>query len=189
MIIGLTGVAQVGKDTAAAALIERGWVRVAFADPLREMLYALNPKVTDEGCFVDYVKTMVDEVGWEKAKKHPEVRRLLQRLGTEAGRGVLGEDCWVDLAHRKINKLRGDAAARGDNQPSVVLTDVRFANEASMIRSLGGYVVRIIRPGISAINGHVSESGVPDKLVDHTLENGGSIADLQEGIVRFVSSL
>ena len=34
MIVGLSGYARVGKDTAAEALMKRGFVRVAFADQL-----------------------------------------------------------------------------------------------------------------------------------------------------------
>ena len=46
MIIGLSGYAQVGKDTVANYLVEKyGFVKVSFADPIREALYKLDPKV------------------------------------------------------------------------------------------------------------------------------------------------
>ena len=46
MIIGLAGYAQSGKDTVAKFLVENhGFERVAFADPIRDLLYELNPIV------------------------------------------------------------------------------------------------------------------------------------------------
>ena len=64
----------------------------------------------------------------------PEVRRLLQVIGTEAGRDIHGIDVWVDMTFDAIQKL-------GPDQP-VVLTDIRFANEAQRLRSHGGHLVR-----------------------------------------------
>jgi 50S ribosomal subunit-associated GTPase HflX len=44
MIIGLSGYAQVGKDTVANILVQHhGYKRVAFADKIRECLFALDP--------------------------------------------------------------------------------------------------------------------------------------------------
>ena len=175
MIIGLCGYAQSGKDTAAAHLVESlGWARVAFADPLREMLYALNPAL-DEWT---NVQSLVDKVGWEFAKKDPEVRRLLQALGTEAGRKVLGDEIWVDVAAKKIRKML---------PANVVLTDVRFENEAQMILGMYGQIIRVERPGVGAVNGHVSENGIPDWYVSEVIVNGGGIGDLRAKIARSAS--
>ncbi len=44
-IIGFSGYAQSGKDTAAEILGEIGYERIAFADILRKFLYAVNPKI------------------------------------------------------------------------------------------------------------------------------------------------
>lgn len=143
-IIGLCGYATAGKDTAAQTLIADGWTRVALADGVREAVRALNPIVDD---FDNIESLMRNGGGWDKAKHDPEVRRLLQRMGTEAGRNIHGEDCWLKIAKRKI-----DAAPN-----SVVITDVRFANEAEAIRSWGGKIIRIDRPGVGPINGHASE--------------------------------
>ncbi len=48
-LIGFAGAARSGKDTAASFLVERGWQRKAFADPVRNMLYALNPDLRAPG--------------------------------------------------------------------------------------------------------------------------------------------
>jgi dephospho-CoA kinase len=61
MIIGLTGYARTGKDTVASVLVKDfGFERIAFADPIRELLYELNPKVNGI-----YLREMVEEHGWE----------------------------------------------------------------------------------------------------------------------------
>ena len=50
MIVGITGYAQHGKDTAAQVLVtEFGFVRVGFADALKELALAVNPIVTPPG--------------------------------------------------------------------------------------------------------------------------------------------
>src|SRR4051794_16838163 len=83
-LVGLTGYARSGKDTAAQVLINKGFNRVAFADPMKNMLYALNPIVVE--CSELRLREIVDRDGWEGAKRLSEVRELLQRVGTDAGR-------------------------------------------------------------------------------------------------------
>lgn len=158
--IGLVGYAQTGKDTAAEALAELGYVRVAFADGLRRALYNLNPLV-QSGDEVVYLRHLVDACGWDRAKTECEdVRELLQRMGTEAGRDIHGEDCWVDLGIREAEK-----------HDKVVFTDVRFPNEAAAVRRWGGGLIRIERPGTGPVNSHVSDQGLAQIACDETWTN------------------
>lgn len=175
MIIGLTGYAGAGKDAAAQFLIEdHGFTRIAFADPMREILYALNPIVgyrATSGKIVD-VKELVDKFGWDQAKRdYPEIRALLQRLGTEGGREILGENIWVDTAMRKASHFS-----------RVVFTDCRFENEAKAIREAGGTVLRVTRPGVGPVNGHVSDKGLPNSLIDGEILNNGTLEDLRRKV-------
>jgi hypothetical protein len=177
-LIGLTGYAQSGKDTAAKILIENGYTRVAFADALRNMLYALNPIVIPgtSGMRVDRLQYLVDKRGWEVAKRQPEVRQLLQRLGTEAGRKVLGENIWIETA------LRGYTS----HSAPVVITDVRFDNEAQAVVNAGGHVIKIERPGYARVNSHVSDAGIDPALLSATIVNDGTVKDLHSNIIAFV---
>lgn len=178
-LIGLTGFARSGKDEVAKALARRGWARVAFADPLRDMLYALNPIVVPP----IRVQHLVDELGWDRAKEnYPEVRQLLQRLGTDAGRTVLGENVWVDAGIRTAE----DHLARGAR--GVVFTDVRFDNELEAIQSRGGRIAYIARPGVTAVNDHPSEALAQqlEKGVRHPdvrLWNGGTLEQLAADVL------
>ena len=169
MLIGLSGFAQSGKDTAATFLAEKGFQRIGFADPVREMLFKLNPTVgisqkNDENgpmLVVHNVRSEVNSLGWEGAKQEwDEIRRLLQVLGTDCGRNMFGDDIWVNIATEKI-KVGGN----------YVFTDVRFRNEAQKIKELGGVVWRIERDGVAPVNAHISEYALLDYDFDARIQN------------------
>jgi hypothetical protein len=165
MIIGLSGYAKVGKDEVAQILVKKyGFKRIAFADPIRELLLEINPILANGY----HLKTIINEEGWTLAKNKEEVRRLLQELGVGA-RQVLGDDVWVVAALRKMENFK----------QSYVITDVRFENEAIMVRQLGGEIWRIQRPGIQAVNNHVSELEMDGYKFDRVLRNEGTLEELE----------
>lgn len=163
MIVGLSGYARSGKDTVASLLPHH--TRRAFADPMRDALYTLNPIIFDHH---ERVSDLVDRFGWDKAKvMFPELRRLLQVLGTEVGRQMIDEDVWVTMATRDLSP-----------SDDIVFADVRFPNEAKAIKALGGTVWRINRPGNEPINAHSSETAMDDWAFDAILDNSGTLEDL-----------
>lgn len=167
-LIGFCGRAGSGKDSAAAVLVAAGWTRVAFADGVKEMAYDIDPVVRNKVGTPMPLAGLVDVVGWDRAKELPDVRRFLQRLGTEGVRRHLGDSVWVDLAAEKIDAVGGP----------VVVTDVRFPNEVEMVRLLGGVVVRVERPGVAAVVAHSSETAVDGVPPDLTLLNDGDLEQL-----------
>ena len=167
MIIGLTGYAQSGKDSVANILVNNyGYTRVAFADPIRELLYQMNPAVKDGGY---RVQSTVDAYGWDVAKTaFPEVRTLLQNLGVGA-RKTFGEMFWVQQALRKVHF-----------EGNFVITDVRFPNEADAIRKYdNSQIWRIKRSGVDPVNAHASETAMDGERVDQIFVNNGTLEDLQ----------
>lgn len=182
-LIGLSGYAGCGKDTFAAALSEaEGYEVRSFAEPIRQMLYAMNPQVQSEyAAGYNYqLRDIVNAVGWEYAKGWPEVRRLLQSLGTEAGRGILGEDVWVNTAM---------GAQRGKR---TVFKDVRFRNEAQEIVNRGGIVVNIQRDGVGPLGNaegvaHQSETSMDDWDFDYVIHNDGDIPALRQQAMDLVA--
>jgi len=167
-LIGLSGYAQSGKDTAAAVLREVGYERIAFADTLRSAVYALNPLMPDGR----RVQDVVDEMGWDRAKVNfTEIRTLLQKMGTEVGRNLLGENIWVDTALAGLDQSR-----------KYVVTDCRFPNEADAIRSRGGIVLRIARTGVTKANDHPSETSLDNYDFDGILVNDGTVEDFHDEI-------
>lgn len=174
MIIGLSGYARSGKDTVAAILAEDGWERRAFADPLREMLLRLNPIADGEL----RVQDLVSLYGWDDAKTlYPEIRELLQRLGTEAGREILGDDIWVKTT---LSTMSGG---------KYVITDCRFPNEADAIRAAGGQVWRIHRPGFGPVNAHATENSMESYKFDAHIHNDGDLYDLTVLVNSVVAAL
>jgi len=184
-IIGLSGYARSGKDEAAKILVEEfGFTRVAFADKLREVLYALDPIVapSKERYFVGSkvvvtLQEVIDVYGWDKYKESeygPEIRRLLQRLGTEAGRQALWDTIWIDAT------LTGfDADAK------VVVSDARFFNEFDAIRERGGEIWRIEREGVGPTNNHPSETEAVDYPYFATyIHNDGTLEDYRKSVKR-----
>jgi hypothetical protein len=171
MIIGIAGYAQSGKDTIAEYLLnEHGFTRVAFADGIREALYVLNPLV---GAYT--LRTVVDANGWEKAKRNVEIRRLLQVLGTEVGRDMLGEITWIKYA---LNKMV-------DPYKNYVITDVRYENEADAIRANGGTIWRVNRGGVGPVNDHPSEISMDSyDNYDFIFNNDWGIEDLHQTVLQ-----
>jgi hypothetical protein len=149
---------------------------VAFADPLREALYRLNPLIAVQGFPGARLKQMVDIAGWDELKEASEdVRGLLQRMGTEVGREMISQTIWVDLAMKE--------AAKHD---LVVITDVRFPNEAEAIKAQGGVLWRIQRPYVGPANTHPSETALDGYEFDAIVENNGFVEDLHEKIDKLL---
>jgi hypothetical protein len=189
VIIGLLGYAQSGKDTVAQVLVEdHGFTRIAFADALREVAYAIDPIVGNFGDgewpfykddqYLLRLREIVDEVGWDEAKQHPEIRRLLQVIGTEAGRDIHGQNVWVLLALAKVG-IVGD----------YVFTDVRFPNEFTALVKQKAYLVRVVRPGTGPVNGHSSETALDGYAADIVLHNDGDLEYIQRLAHELVSSV
>lgn len=179
-LVAFCGYAQTGKDTAASFLVDEGFTRLAFADILRTSLYKLNPvaSVARESVRPGWgrVRMIVDDYGWDYAKvTYPEVRELLQRLGTEVGRDLFGENFWVERVMDQI--VPGG---------KYVITDVRFPNEEAAVHNAGGRVFRISREGISAVNAHASEAHVATMKVDGVIPNFGTVEDFREQVLRAV---
>ncbi|AKY03366.1 deoxynucleoside monophosphate [Streptomyces phage Caliburn] len=174
LLVGLSGYAGSGKDEAAKELTRGGWRRTAFADRLRDFAYRQNPLVkTHPDVGVVHLARLVDDMGWERAKRtFPDVRNILVSTGQTA-RLILGVNVWVDAV---LNDFRPDREA-------LVITDVRMRNEADRIRELGGTLIRIERPGVGPATDvlgqpYESETALDDYPFDHTLVNDGSVDDL-----------
>jgi hypothetical protein len=162
--IALIGRARSGKDSVAGRLVEyHDYTRVAFADRLKEAVLALDPLIFN----TVHLAEMVELNGWEAAKSHAEVRRILQHYG-QAIRDI-DPDFWIRAAFpAMLGRVR------------IVVSDVRYRNEAEALRSAGFTLVRISRPGLPLGVGsdHVSETELADYAADLTITNGAGLRDL-----------
>lgn len=178
-LVALCGTAGSGKSTAAAALTEAPdaqWVRVKFADALKDMLRALYMAA---GLDHDEIEARIEGHLKEtpcSILRGQTPRHAMITLGTEWGRDLIAHDLWISIWRRRVNKWM-------DLGMNVVVDDLRFANEAAAVRDLGGTVVRISGRNTSSI-AHISEKGVFDE--DYVVMNTGSIEDLTEDLCASV---
>lgn len=155
MIIGLHGVARSGKSTIAKHLEEKHQFKeIAFAKPIKDGIKAMFG---------------IDEPTDKEAptKYGLSYRKLCQLLGTEFGREMVRGDVWMDRAF--------EIASEHEN---VVFSDVRFDNEADVIRSVGGIIMVVVRPDAQFVEKHKSENGIVIKEDDLIIPNSGTISDL-----------
>ena len=110
--------------------------------------------------FADELKSLAFYFGWD-GEKDEDGRALLQELGMAARR--YNARFWIQYLNKQILRER--------LQGPFVFTDVRFQNEADYVRSIGGIVVRIVRPGQIAEN---HESELHNNKKEH--HHGGRIA-------------
>jgi hypothetical protein len=174
MLIGLTGFARTGKDTVADFMVEDyEFTKFSFADPMREALVRLDPYITVGGNYVT-LSQVLDKFSWDELKAlSPDIRPLLQKLGTEVGRSLFGENFWVNIALESVEKAGVENA---------VFADVRFKNEAQAIKDAGGILIRISRPGFGPANNHISETEMVDYPVDYHINNSADLAKLSSKV-------
>jgi hypothetical protein len=176
MIIGLAGYARSGKDTAADALESIGFRRIAFADKLREFVYALNPEVDGGPMGTRFLKDVIDQYGWAEYKNTywgESIREQLQFVGTDCVRNILGPNTWANATFDSMDMTKHYA-----------ITDVRFINEADGIRERGGRMYRILRNGVGPANNHVSEIALDDYPYDGFIHNDGSLEHFHDSVRR-----
>ncbi len=167
-IIGLTGHKRTGKDTVAE------WLRryhayhiISFATPIKMMASTLLSESEET-----FERLKDEKVEWLGCTR----RHIAQTLGTEWGREMIHPDIWINIALRKTV-----------GYSRCVFTDVRFKNEAFMLRqhqfAPDTQIWRIERPGCDGKNPngkwHASECEVPLIDVNRTLKNNGTIIDLE----------
>lgn len=119
-LMGFCGLMGSGKDWYGKRLEERGYVKVSFADPLKEEAAA-------------ELGITVPELEARKA----EFRPLLQNLG--GGRRAANPDYWLVRWWERVAPLL-QAGKR------VYTADVRYQNEADLVASHSGMVCRVWVP-------------------------------------------
>lgn len=170
-LIGLAGQAGSGKDTLAAHLCQaHGFASLALADPIRAGLRAMLGLSLE-----DFTRRDLKEAPIAWLGRSP--RQLAQTLGTEWGRELIHPEIWLRVAEQTIARLSQSRPA------GIVITDIRFENEADWLRAQGGTVWHLRRnqAGLhGATSQHVSEQHIPEIEGDAIVDNNGTIKDLFE---------
>lgn len=199
-LIGISGKKGSGKDTSVGKLlIERGFVQLSFADPLREIAKVLF-LLDDRHCFDRELKEQPGPMGISYRRGMQAVgdlirgpiKELLPELDQNLPEGCsVGESLTIRLMRLRCARLLSDNC-------NIVITDVRFPDEAKLVEELNGSLVHVRRPGLDSDDGHVSETMVDAvaAMVDKkgagrhiVLLNDGTREQLQNNLLKFADSL
>jgi len=158
IIIGITGQIGSGKTTATNELIKQGFHELAFATPLKDFLSDLfmldRSKMNDQ----KYKNTI--DLRWGKSP-----RELMQLCGTNFVREMIHPDFWV---------MRLAAELLKSKYKKIVISDVRFSNEAQLIRQHGFlfHIKRVDNPYKKVgIKNHKSEQVLEIAYNDFIIRN------------------
>ena len=158
---GFAGGKETGKTTASKFLKRRFGYRIfSFADPIRKLMRALG--VTKQ-YYTDDKDAIIPHLG-------KSARFCMQTLGTNWARKQISETIWLDMMARRLK----DAKL---HKYLITIDDVRFDNEAELVKEFGGFLIRVER-GDTPSDSHVSEAGISDDLVDLAIENHGTVTEL-----------
>ena len=198
VLIGLTGPAGCGKDTVADLLTTHaGFYKMAFADSLRSEVcnaFYVTPvcltqretkehpisclalaKCTDQA-FVDRMVVLHQAGGNPINPNAPRSpRQIMQWWGTDYRRSA-NPGYWVKKSADRIHQLLTQRIAN-----RIVITDLRFDNEADLVTRHGGLIWRVTRPGCEVAPGaHVSEVTGEAFAPGAVLHNEHDIKHLQQ---------
>lgn len=98
------------------------------------------------------------------------LRYIMQTLGTEWGRELIHPDIWVRLAEAALFE-------RGER---MIISDVRFDNEAEFVRSKGGVILHVDRILAPKVEAHASEIGIRQSPMDMYVLNDRTIDQLYD---------
>lgn len=159
LLIGICGRKGSGKDTAAERLYACGFQKESFAKPLKEAVRTIF------GWTLEHTDGVLKETVDGSFGLSP--RQAMQQIGTDMVR-LLDPDLWVKSLRKRLV---------GSTHLKWVITDVRFPNEADVVKALGGEIWRITRPALGERTDlHASETGMDDYVADREILNDGSIA-------------
>tara|TARA_Y200000002_G_C22659251_1_gene654945 strand:+ start:515 stop:1081 length:567 start_codon:yes stop_codon:yes gene_type:complete len=183
MIIGIAGKKQSGKDTISDYLIDKyGFQKYGFADPIKDIAKIIFG-FSEEQLYGSQ-KDIIDPF-W-----NIKPRDFFQKFGTDYGQFIFPEHfpkifkgntrtLWVKIFQKwYLNKKKENPDIK------IIINDVRFEHEFDMIKSLGGYVIKVIRPK-SFFDKHISENELDKKDKDefnNIIYNNGTKQELYDRI-------
>lgn len=161
LLIGLAGPARSGKDTVANYIVNNNddFFPTSFAAPIRQFIADLL------GITLEELEGVKDNY-YEPLDTTP--RHMMQTLGTEWGREIVNPNIWIILGMQRVDGAKQLGL-------SSVLSDIRFNNEADVIRENGGIMVHIRRSDAKKVSAHSSEIGVSVQKEDFVIDNDSSL--------------
>lgn len=178
MIIGLVGCKNSGKSTVANYLVQKyGFQEISFASVLKKVVLDIFDLHPDQ-VYTQHGKETVDK------NLNVSPRQLLQVVGTDLFRislkrylpdiNINYDSIWISKVHKQICQI-----LTHNPYANIVVSDVRFQNEADMIKDLNGVLFRISRHD-SQLNydNHSSETEMLGIPTDETIQNDATLLKL-----------
>lgn len=183
MLIGLVAGKQSGKSTFADYLCKKySFTTQAFADPIKDGVKIMFD-FSDEQ-MEGILKEVIDK-RWGISP-----RQALQIIGTDIfrkhlpdtvpGLSQIGDKFWLE---------RFKIWYRKNKDKNVIVSDIRFPNEAKLIKDMGGMVVKIQRNGMKNNDQHISESLIDKIDSDAMIRNDFSIKEYYQHIDELMSHI
>ena len=163
MIVGISGKMRTGKNVVADYLVSHyGFKQIAFADALKKL-------------GIEYFGLSYEECYGEKTVKS---RKILQEIGVKWRE--IDEDVWCRYVLKNV----------GEND-KITISDVRFPNEAALIKKYKGYLIRVNRDIKNEFGmDHISETALDEYVgFDYILDNNGTLNELYAGIDDVLNSI
>ena len=152
---------------------------MAFADPIKEL--ALSLGFNKDDVYGTQEQKLIVNQEWGISG-----RTFMQAVGTDLFRHhiskVLPE---LKLNERNIWARAVEIKLLHRSSP-VVITDVRFPDEAKMIQDLGGCVILIQRNDVQGLSTHSSEMSVNSIVPDLVIENNGTLEAFNQKIEQLL---
>ena len=162
LLIGITGKVGSGKSTTAGFLVDDCMLEYSFASPLKEIAKIIGFD-HDQVYGTQEQKLEINKF-WGISG-----RQFLQVFGSEVCRDYLpkvlpdmrfeSKTLWIKLFEKYYDDSR---------ENDLVISDVRFSDEAKSIREHGGYIVKIVRDD----NMQTNDEKADNKQVTNTESNG-----------------
>ena len=171
MIIGICGKKGSGKDTVADFLVhEYGFHKTSFAEPLKQICQCLFELTAEQ--LHDPIKKEEVIPEWNLSP-----RQMFQKIGTDLFRKHFDQDIWLKLFRSRLKKSKC---------PNIVVADVRFQNEADLVKENGGLLIEIRRQSRQSQKQDFHESeNVEINNIDKVFLNDGSLEELFQNIQEY----
>ena len=108
-----------------------------------------------------------------------KLRQIIQ-MYAEGVKSIFGKDVWVNSTKEKILKINNE-------KTNCFVPDIRFDNEAKVIKDTNGIIVKLTRPNNDIVSQHNSENNNFD--YDYLIENNGSLQNLFYKIMNLYQQL
>ena len=186
MLIGIIGPKGSGKSTLANIIQQKyNFELMSFASVVKDIssiIFGYDRELLEGETKESRIWRETIDKDWSKLlNKDITPRITLQIIGTEFGRKILGQNIWIEVLKNKISK---------NKNKNIIISDIRYENEAQFIRDNKGILIRVSKSNLefNLSETHSSEMELYNIKEDHSIENNGTIEQLEQQIINLFNN-